>query len=224
MRKLFDLFMNNFIARINWVSIKYLLTGREYNLTDLDRDKIMQVLCDNNCIILTWKNTHLTSYLISLSYFLITLGEWIESAAYGQKGNKPRFGKWAHACFNGESGEDPKTIRIREATGSGVHESRFEEIFNCDSVLLLVPAGFHKSDWDKANEISKSMLGRKYDTIFDYQDDRELSCVEYVYDAMERVRPGEFTNLLRLIEDYKTIHPDMLADCGDFHPLLLIER
>jgi uncharacterized protein YycO len=202
-----DFIMNKVLARINFVSLKYLFTGREYNLTQAQLDKIEELLHKENLIILTWRYTHLTSYLTSLAHWLLML----------RSGKPPKFGRWSHVAINIEyDSKDRSQFKIFEAIASGVKRNRFEDVFNADKACLLRVRGFDSqfvSDAIKA--YLEAQLGKKYDTTFNLSSDKRLSCVELIYNALKHAG-YPLTSLHDLICEYKNLTPDMYYECREF--------
>lgn len=201
-----------FCSNINWTAIKKLLTGREYELTAEDHEKIKAKLRESYYFILIRRKSHLTTYLISLGSFL-TKGKW---------------GYWSHALCNVEdevkTDEDYKLI---ESTKAGVHWSSFYEVFNCDSVVLLKPKNLSKEEYNSVLDdvILELQAKLEYDFILNINDPSRVSCVELLYQAI--VKAGyidRFPNLVKLIKDINNLTPDMFYDCGDFEVELEIRR
>lgn len=196
-----EFFLNKFIARITFTSIKYFFTGREYNLTDEQRDKIEELLDQENLVILTWRSTHFTSYLISIANLLLT----------------GKLGKWSHACMNMEYiSRGRSELKIFEAVGKGVVKSRFEDVFNCDRVCLLRVKNINQELVSESiKTYLESLIGRKYDDNFNMNDDKKVSCVELVYWALYK-NGFKLSALMDMIIKYKNLTPQMYYDCRDF--------
>lgn len=180
--------------------------GLYYNLEEVDHDRVRSLLKDGYYVVLTRRRAHLTTYLISL-LSAITTG---------------RFSHYTHALMNVEGDiANHMDFRLVEATAPGVHFSTFMEVFDCDSVVLMMPRGVTVADWAAALEYAKSAIGNKpYDNLFDLQNDKSVSCVELVYQALLRLPNGaqRFRHLLELIaEQGNDLTPQMLYDCGEFN-------
>lgn len=208
MKKFFVLLL----AKIKWEWVNTLRYGRHYSLKLRDHRKIMEVLNQGNYIILTRRNTHLTTYATCLSNLLLT-GRW---------------GYWSHACMNIDRDihKAPGTIKILEAVGSGVKVSGFYEVFDCDSVCILKPLCPEGLNWEDVIDEGISSIGKKYDTDFKLGDASKMSCVEVVFDAIKKVKDYKyvFHGLLAMIKLEKNLTPDMYYDCGSFEVLLEIRR
>lgn len=205
--QIIDFILNKIIARINFVSVKYLLTGREYDITNDSLDKIESLLKKENLIILTWRSTHLTSYFISFAHYILCL----------ITGQKLKFGRWSHCAINIEYNElDRGQMRIFEAIGTGVSRNRFEDIFNCDRACLLRVKGFSPETTSEAlRSYLEKQLGKKYDTLFNLQTDNRQSCVELVYHSL-KAYGYPLVTLEERLKAYKNLTPQMYYDCGDF--------
>lgn len=202
----------NFIAGVKWPGLKKRFTGREYDLNSKDHRKIVEVLKQGNYIILTWRSTHLTSYLIAIGHFLLT-GRWV---------------KWSHACMNIESSEygNRTHIRILEAIGSGVRLSEFNEVFDCDAVCILRPKMPGQIKWEDVVDRGLKDIGKKYDNFFKLGNDKEMSCVEVILDVLKAIPNWEFNfhGLLAMIKNEKNLTPPMYVECGSFEIVLEIRK
>lgn len=199
----------NIISPITWNPIKALFNGGVYwDLTEEDHNQLRKLLAKNHYIILVYRKTHFTSYLIMLGNLIKT----------------GKMGSWSHALMNleGEAAKD-EDFRLLEATGKGVHYSSFMQVFDCDRVCLLRPKGFTDEDWTEALDKLRKQEGKPYDTLFDLSEDQSLSCVELVHEAIE----GDLTKLpsfTALIEKYKNLTPQMFYDCDDFEKVFEVRR
>lgn len=166
MRKLID-FVVRLVGKINW---QWLRGKRYYKLTDRQFVEILYKLKENHYIILTRRDTHLSTWLINLGDFLLT-GKW---------------GFWSHALLNveGDNVTSSKDFRFIEATAEGVHYSGVKEVLDCDSLALLVPCGFTEAEWSRALQKAAGCIGKPYDTLFDFRDSSASSCVELVMEAI----------------------------------------
>ena len=213
MRKLWIKFITT-IGKIQWEGLKKLLTGKTFNLTKDDHRKILQVLSEGNYIILTKRTSHLSTYLVRLSHFFLT-GRW---------------GYWSHVCMNieGPIVNMHNSVRILESVGIGVKTSSFDEAFNCDSVCILRPKipRIIKIDWETLVEKSLKNIGKEYDNLFKLGDDKEMSCVEVILDALETIPDYQilFHGLLAMIKIEHNLTPDMYYECGSFEVVLEIRR
>lgn len=200
MRKIFDWFMLNCISPIDFTPIKKMLTGRQFNLTVDDLTYLYDLLKSDNYIILTRRNMHFTTYLISIGHFLLT----------------GRFARYAHICMNIEDNTD---VKILEAVGSGVKISKFKDVFNCDAYCVIEPTMVSRFEWQFALQKSlKENINKKYDTIFNIGSDAELSCGELVIDTIRNIVNYElrFKYTLDLIKREKQITPQMFYENPDF--------
>lgn len=177
---MFKLFIK-FFGKINWDFL------HKNKIDWYDRVEIFQLLSKNNCIILTRRDSHLSTYLANLGHFFLT----------------GKLGYWAHAVVNVENIETKHIddFILIEAIGSGVTKSTFMSVFNCDDVIILEPTEAYK----KNIEDIFSDIGKKYDLSFNNDDERELSCVEVARQLLPK------TNRLWFEEK---ITPDMFLDLG----------
>lgn len=200
------------IGKIRWDWFYKWRYGRPYLLKLKDHAEIMFRLNHGNYIILTRRNTHLSTYMTAIAHFIMT----------------GRFGYWSHALINIEPGmhKTPDGFNFVEAIGQGVKVSQFREIFNCDSAVILKPICNKPLDWENAIEESLGDVGKKYDTNFDLGDSSKMSCVELVLDALKRISNYEvvFKGLLDLIKKEGNLTPQMYYDCGSFEVILEIRR
>ena len=205
LKKIYDYFVLKVLGRIMWPGFRYLLQGKEYDLSHEQTKTIVSMMNERRYIGLNYRKTHLTSYFIGLSHFLLT-GRW---------------GKWAHAFVNVEaSTERDCDLKIIEAVGSGVRIARFWDVLNCDKVVLL-DANLDDSEWNKVSDLIRGVVGRKYDTRFKINDSMEFSCVELPYWAIKSVKPEAVKNLTKMIEKSGNLTPDMYLESEDFEVIYL---
>ena len=210
--KIYNFIVLKIIGRITFDGVFYFLKGKPYSLTKEDHSVIYNMLKKDNYVILIWRKSHLTSYLISLGHFLLT----------------GKFAKYSHACINIEGNVDDVTkVDIVEAIGKGVVRSEFFDVFNCGAVCLLKPRLFRDLDWQKAiAELHKHIdLQTQYDTVFNVKDDSKVSCIELVVDSLKESQEfNKFNHLNWMMKNYKNITPQMLRDCNDFEIVYEIRR
>lgn len=192
-----------FFGKIEWRS--------KNTLTDEDHAKIKDLLAPNYYVILTRRNNHLSTYLISLANFLLT----------------GKFSHWAHALMNLE--DEVKTdddYLLIEAIGKGVTTSHFNEVFDVNSVVLLKPKNISVEKWTSILDAARENLGRPYDNLFDLKSDKAMSCVELVRDALQ-ADPDYATNFAefeRMICERKNLTPQMFYECADFEVVYEVRR
>lgn len=207
--------ITTFISGIEWTQfISFLRKGKNgYNLTPEDHEIIKQKLASGYYIILTKRKTHLTTYFIELMSFIKT--------------GKPA--DYTHALMNLDLEEDASAFekfKLMEATSKGVHLSSFLEVFDCDSVCLLQPKYVREDHWDEIMAGLATQMGKKYDNLFNINDDTYVSCVEMVLDSL-RFSPkywDAFPHLEEMIKDVGNLTPQMYRDCSDFNVVLEIKR
>lgn len=211
LRRIWDFFVLKVFGKINWNFIYAFFGESYYKLTSHESDLIFEELSNNHFLILTRRKTHLTTYLIGLSDLFLR-GKW---------------GYWTHGAMNIEGDISFRLdVKIVEAIGEGVKISEFKDVFDCDSVCLLVPKGFSADDWSKALAVACNQIGKDYDTLFDVNDPNTLSCVELVRVALMGV-PDYFERYAcfeKMIKEEKNLTPQMLYDCPDFEIWLEIRH
>ena len=172
-------------------------------LTDSEKSKINDLLVSDYYIILTRNNNHLSSYMIGLSDFFL----------------EGKFGYWGHALMNMESEVVNDTdFRFVEAIGSGVQYATFKQVMAVNSIVLLRPKNMSVSQWTLVLDKAHSDVGLPYDTLFDMHQDKALSCVELVRNALmaEPDYAMNFAHFEAMVQKYNRITPQMFYDCDDF--------
>lgn len=212
------------ISPFKWTRLKFLITGREYDLTPKDRTDLHD-LCETGIYMwLTRRETHLTTYLINFSDYLLGMYAWLNS---GFTGEKPKLGFYSHAFMNADRDT------FIEAVGAGVKPSYFDEVFDVDAVCALVPSGLSAVEWSmyskKFVEVGKKKVGARYDTMFNLKDETEVSCIELIRVSLKHCMIEEnyalrFANFEALIKLNKNLTPDMLRNCSDFTVVLEMRR
>lgn len=215
--------LRTFIEPCKWTAIKKRFTGKEYDLTDSDLEEVWQCLAKENFIICTYRSTHLTSYFICAAHYALSFMAWIKTK--GQV--KPRWGKYSHTLMNLEETTTPmrsKDFILVEATGKGTCRSEFKTVFNCDRVVLLRPKA--QIQWEIVNKKMLDMLNRPYDYNFNLNDDKSLSCVEYVLDGLKSTTgfADDFLDLVNQIKYFGNLDPSLYAESSSFEVVLLIDR
>ena len=189
--------ISTIIGKISWHTRKTISLD--------ERDLIRKMLVDNYYIILTRHGGHLSTYAIGMAHWFIS--------------KQP--GYYGHALINLE--DEVKTdydFKFIEATGEGVHYSGFNQVFDeqVSSVCLLKPKGMTIEKWTAALDKARCYLGRPYDTLFELADDKSLSCVELVRNALggDPSYADDFADFERLIYQYKNLTPQTFMECTDF--------
>lgn len=222
--KIIDFVTLKLISPINFNRIKFLFTGRYYDLTEVDRDRCKDLMESGHYIWLSRRKTHLTTYLISLGSFGLELIRWSKKE---QEFPKFNFAKYTHAFFN------ITDDLLVEAVGEGVKESFFDSVFDCDWICALEIKNLLPHEWEKiAQDMVKdsfNKLGTKYDTLFDIKDESRLSCIELIRVLMkESISPVEYTNKMSNFESLISLNnnltPQMIRDSSSFEILLEIKR
>jgi hypothetical protein len=172
-------------------------------ISESDKDKIKQMLKNDYYIVLTRRNNHLSTYFISVIEFFLRF----------------KFAYWTHSVMNLE---DTVTtdfdFRLMEATGSGVHYSDFDNVFDAQSAVLMKPKCMTIEKWTSVLDTARAQLGKPYDTLFDIADTSKLSCIELTRMILmsEPNYKEDFKNFEAMIVKYKNLSPQMLYDCEDF--------
>ena len=188
------------------------ITWKEKNLVTSDeQQQIRNKLKSDYYIILTRNNSHLSTYAIAISNFFLT-GKW---------------GYWGHALMNFEDTVSTDSdFRLIQSTGTGVNYCTFGEVFTTNSVVLLKPKNMLIEDWTLILDKAKTDIGKPYDTLFDLSQDKALSCVELVRDALmaDPDYATTFANFEAMVQKYNRITPDMFYGCPDFSVVYEIRR
>lgn len=207
LRKYFGWLVNccsTIIGKINW--------KQKHPLSQEDKDKISAMLEKDYYIITTRHSNHLSLYAISLAGWLGT-GKW---SAYG------------HVCMNLEDQvETNDDFRIVEAVGEGSKYSTFGEVFgDADGVCLLKPRTMTIDHWTEVLDKAKTEVGKPYDTLFDLANDKAVSCVELVRDALqgEPHYKEDFPEFEKMISKINNLTPQMFRDCPDFEVVYEIRK
>lgn len=194
------------IGKVTWGGLAEKIHGRYYLITDEEQAEIREKLKRDYYIILTRRKTHLSTYAINVSHL------WLSRFK--------RFGHYSHALMNTEDHvQTDDDFRLMEATNaSGVAYVPFERVFDCDSVALLKPKSMTVEEWTAALEKLLTFEGRKYDTLYNLQDETKMSCVEMVRAALkgEPNYETDFANFEAMIKRAKNLDPHMFYTCPDF--------
>lgn len=212
----FYFFLMDTIAFIQWKGIRKWLTGKEFNLEVVkDWNLIKRHLAEGYYIILTEDRSHLSSWAVKLGHYLMTR----------------KWPTYTHALCNVEADGEVdefkiKTFKFVEALNKGVQFSPFEKVFNCDSMVLLKPKYYSQDQFDQAMQLARTMIGKKYDKLFKYDNQEELSCVEVVRSCMMSLPhyETEMRVFEHMIKHEKNLTPQMFRDCPDFEIVLEINR
>jgi hypothetical protein len=199
------------IGKVKWPFVYKMLYGKEYLLTDEDQDIVRNMLAKDHYIILSRRDTHLSTYGQNVAELFLR-GKW---------------GYWSHAFLNAEDEVTTDLdFRLIEATASGVHYSTFDKCFDVDGVALLIPDNFTPEAWTLCMQDAARSLGLPYDTMFNMLDANAMSCIELVAHALLSVPDAEilFPEFFKLVRSGKKITPQMLYDCPDFKVVFEIRR
>lgn len=213
-QKIIEFISFNIISPFNWTRIKFLLTGRAFDLTPEDREHARTLMEGGVYLWVSRRQTHLTSYLISFGDFALEVLLWFRC---GCKTKRPRFGYWSHAFINANGDQ------LVEAVAKGVREVYFDEVFDCDSAAALVPAFITPNEWVEVSKLVRDQalkdIGKKYDAVFNIEDDSKVSCIELMRSALKKVVPDydvKFRDFENIIKKYKNVTPQMLFDSKSF--------
>lgn len=210
MYKIIDFVMKIFgKIKWDWIYAKF-NKGRYFKLTGEEWSLLHSTLSDNYCIILTWRSTHLSSYLVSISNFF----------------TRGSLGVFSHALMNLEADVIKYgDFRLIEATSSGVGYSKFVDVFNCDRVCLLRPKGITPEEWTFVMDALKAQDGKSYDSVYDFQKSNRLSCTELVWMALKHVPNYEdkFKHFYNdIVLNKGRILPDDFMKCKDFEIIMML--
>jgi hypothetical protein len=180
-------------------------------LTDEELDKIQEILTPNYYVILTRRNNHLSTYMVSFANFFLT----------------GKFSFWSHALMNLENSVNSREDFILvEAIGKGVTLSHFNEVFDVNAVVLLKPKNLSVEKWTAILDKARNSVGKPYDNLFDLKNDSAMSCVELVRHALQ-ADPDYATNFAQfeaMIRERKNLTPQMFYECLDFEVVYEIRR
>lgn len=203
------------VAPIRWTYFVGLFhNGKYWSLKEEDCNYLRSVLKPNYFIILTYRKTHLTSYLTAIAT-LITQG---------------KLSKWSHAFINVDAGESDKNGDFEyvflESTAIGVHYVTFPFAFDCDAVALVLPKGFTAAEWTTVIDKCVAQNGKPYDALFQYNQDKAFSCVELVREGLMGLPDYQirFANFEAMIAKTGYLTPQMFADCPDFEIVWQVRR
>jgi len=204
-----------FFSSVKWDKIDALFSknGLYYDLTKDDVEKIHDILIRNMPVIcLTRRKTHLTTYLIS---FLSTAWVFVKTGVWQST-------YWTHAFVAVD------TDTFVEAVWPKVKESTFKEVFDVDSVCLLIP---RIKEWSivggKVADTAIALVGMPYDNYFDHKDETKVSCIEVVRMSLKKsiVNYDElFYDTEKILAERGRLTPDIPYDSNDFVVLLEIRR
>lgn len=191
------------LGKIHWPS--------KTMISAADQDTIRGMIKKDYYVVLTRRKNHLSTYFTNFADWFLS-GKW---------------GYWAHALMNLEdevkSDADFRlakfdTRELIEATGSGVHVTPFEQVFDVHSVALLVPKNIEPARWTELVDLARAQIGKPYDSLFNILDDSSLSCVEFVRRVLQGLPDYQekFAAFEALIKKNKNLSPQMIYDCGDF--------
>lgn len=193
-----------------FASIPPKITFKNKNpLTPDEKERIIHLLADGYYVILTGNKYHASSVLVKImTYFKL---------------GKPT--KYSHALMNCDFMSKPEDVykfKFMEATVAGVHYSRFDEVFDCDTVCLLSPKNLKNEDWTNIIDGLIKNNGKPYDDLFQLSDETHISCVELVRNALKNATDYEirFAEFEEMIKKEKNLLPQMFRDCTDFQVVL----
>jgi hypothetical protein len=182
-----------------------------------EKNRIWDLLSGGHFIILTFRSNHLSSYLISISHFLLSLYYWLKTFGYAPL---PKLGKFSHSLINIESTDCPtisSDFKLVEAIGKGVVISDFKEVFNCRRVCILEPI-IQPEDWQSLVSRALEKIGAEYDYEFNFSNSSKLSCAELVLYVLEGEIDfkNKYSDLVEKLKKIKFIDPQMYRDSGSF--------
>lgn len=175
-------------------------------LTPEEKEAIIKLLASGYYIILTGSNYHVSSLFVKFMSWWKT-GTW---------------SRYSHVLMNCDfmtKPEDVEKFKFMEATVRGVHYSRFDEVFDCDSVCILSPNAITNEEWTMVIDALVKQEGKPYDDLFQLADSSHVSCVELVRDALRAYDRynADFVELEYMIQHEGNLIPQMFRECKDFH-------
>jgi hypothetical protein len=191
------------IAKINW--------NNPRSLSPSNKEELASLLAKDYYVIVTHSRSHLATYFINLSDWFLT----------------HKWGFWNHCLMNLEDDVTvEKDFRLIEATiFRGTVFDTFDTVFkDVDAVALLRPKSMTLEKWTAVLDRAKNNEGKKYDTLYDFAQDKKLSCIELVRNILQ-AEPNyeeDFANFEATLLKYKELTPQMLYDCQDFVAVLEI--
>lgn len=199
--------MRNLIYTIyHWIAkqIPKIQIKNRNPLSESEKQRLAKQLASNYYIILTANNYHLSSIMVRVLTFLKT-GKW------------PRF---SHVLMNVDFMTTPERDKFKfmEATVKGVHYSTFDEVFDCTDFCLLSPDAVDLKQFTNVIDRMVENKDKPYDDLFDLLDDKRISCVELVRNALKQISNYQqhFSNFEALIQSTRTLTPEDFYICVDF--------
>lgn len=180
-------------------------------LGEIEHRQIKELLKPDYYIIVTRRSNYLSTYMIAFANLVLT----------------GKLSHWSHVLMNLE--DEVKTdddYLLIEAIGTGVTVSKFDTVFNVNSVALLKPRNMPIEQWTAVLDSAKNDLGKSYDNLFDLKTDQEVSCVELIRNAL-KTDPNydvNFAEFERMIRKSKNLTPQMFYDCPDFEVVYEIRK
>lgn len=222
MRKIIEFISYKILSPFNWTRLKFLLTGRFFDLSSSDREFARTLMENGFYLWVSRRETHLTTYLIGLADYYLKLCVW-----YCKKDHrvKPVRGFYAHAFVNLDGDE------VIEAIAVGVKKSYFDDVFDVDAAAALVPTNVPVEEWQilgpQVAAEARRQLGKKYDSVFKIDDESQVSCIELVRLALKKIVPEyetRFKHFEEMLVTYKNVTPQMLYDSESFTVVWEVRR
>lgn len=195
--------ITKFLGKIHW--------SPSNTLTLEEQSHIRELLKKDYYIMLSRRNNHLSTYLISFANFILS----------------GKFSYWSHAFMNTENDvKNDSDFRIVEALQTGVEFTPFDKVFDVNGIVLLKPKNMSIDKWTSVLDKARTEIGKPYDNLFDLKNDKALSCVELVRTALmaEPDYIENFADFENLIRSRGNLTPQMFYDCKDFEIVYEIRR
>lgn len=174
-------------------------------INDDQKKQLADLLAKDYYLICTHNRSSLGTFMINLSDWSLT-GKW---------------GFYNHCLMNLEDTiNNVENFYLVEATTfEGTGFNSFSSIFaSADSVALLKPKTMTIDKWTAVLDQAKANVGKHYDCLYDFTQDKKLSCIELVRNCLQK-EPNyatDYANFEMMLAKYGELTPEMLYDCADF--------
>lgn len=171
-------------------------------------DILLETIKEGNYLILTKNKYTLSALVVSILSYIKTK-EWPD---------------YTHILisFKRENGK----VGFVEATKNGVHYSDYKMITDVSNICVIAPISINDKEWQKVLYKVEKQIGKKYDNLFDLNDNERLSCVELVRFSLQALHDyyDNFKCIENKIEKYGNLTPQMFRDSSDFNVILEMKK